>query len=275
MGGRRVQTAERAVLTTLPASEREQAVARIWTLKEAYLKMLGTGIADLLEVAFDPRSDRLLPGQKSRQAAASFQTWIVNCQGQPLSVAVAIRDPKTKGAFWRQWNEECRGRSRAKFVSGSKRADQRTAFASPFFEAQVRRRPEHPAVEFAGETLTYEELDRDANRIANYLISKGVGPDGLVGIYLKKSPRLYAVILGILKAGGGYVPIDPRAPLERIRAIAEDGKLHSIITEESSPISSRAISTRRFCASIASSVPLPRSRPQAFCASTPRSATRR
>lgn len=123
--------AERAALTTLPPSEREHAVARLWTLKEAYLKMLGTGIADLLEVAFDPRSDRFLPGQKSRKAAASFQTWIVNCQGQPLSVAVAIRDAKTKGAFWRQWNEECRGRSRAKFVSGSKRAGQRTAIAAP------------------------------------------------------------------------------------------------------------------------------------------------
>ncbi|MFA5956117.1 Pls/PosA family non-ribosomal peptide synthetase [Hyphomicrobium sp.] len=101
-----------------------------------------------------------------------------------------------------------------------------------YFEVQARRRPDHPAVEFAGETVSYEELDRSANRIANYLVSKGVGPDALVGIYLKKSPRLYAAILGILKAGGAYVPIDPRAPLERIRAIAEDGKLHSIITEE-------------------------------------------
>jgi non-ribosomal peptide synthetase-like protein len=101
-----------------------------------------------------------------------------------------------------------------------------------YFEAQVRRRPDHPAVEFAGEMLTYEELDQSANRIANYLIEKGVGPDVLVGIYLKKSPRLYATILGILKAGGGYVPIDPRAPLERIQAIAEDGNLHSIVTED-------------------------------------------
>ncbi len=101
-----------------------------------------------------------------------------------------------------------------------------------YFEAQVRRRPDHPAIEFAGETLTYEELDQTANRMANFLVSKGVGPNSLVGIFLKKSPRLYAAILGILKAGGGYVPIDPRSPLERIQAIAEDAKLRFIITED-------------------------------------------
>ncbi|CCB66054.1 4'-phosphopantetheinyl transferase [Hyphomicrobium sp. MC1] len=124
---------ERAAINALPAHERERTVARLWTLKESYLKMLGTGIADLLEVAFDPRNDCLLPGHMSRQAAASFQTWIVNCQGQLLSVAVAIRDPKKKGAFWRQLIGECRGRSRAKFVSDDNRAPSGAAVAASLF----------------------------------------------------------------------------------------------------------------------------------------------
>lgn len=124
---------ERAAINTLPVHERERTVARLWTLKEAYLKMLGTGIADLLEVAFDPRNDRLLSGQTSRHAAASFQTWIVNCQGQLLSVAVAIRDPTKKGAFWRRLIEECRGRSRAEFVSDDSRSPQGAAAAAPLF----------------------------------------------------------------------------------------------------------------------------------------------
>jgi len=101
-----------------------------------------------------------------------------------------------------------------------------------YFELQAERRPEHPAIEFAGETLTYEELDASANRMANYLVSRGVGPGALVGIFLKKSPRLYSTILGILKAGGAYVPIDPRAPIDRIRAIEEDAKLRLIVTED-------------------------------------------
>ncbi|HEX2842309.1 Pls/PosA family non-ribosomal peptide synthetase [Hyphomicrobium sp.] len=100
-----------------------------------------------------------------------------------------------------------------------------------FFEAQVEKRPNHTAVEFADESLTYKELDQQANRIANTLAARGVKPGDLVALYLKKSPRLYAAMLGILKAGAGYVPIDPRFPLERIRAILDDSRAKSIITE--------------------------------------------
>ncbi|MBS0231922.1 MAG: 4'-phosphopantetheinyl transferase superfamily protein [Proteobacteria bacterium] len=124
---------ERKAINALPISERSQAVSRLWTLKEAYLKMLGTGIADALVVAFDPRNNRLVSGQKDRRVATTFQTWIANCQGQPLSVAVAIRGAKTKGASWRQSIEECLVRLRAKSGTPGKRADQGTAIAAPLF----------------------------------------------------------------------------------------------------------------------------------------------
>ena len=100
-----------------------------------------------------------------------------------------------------------------------------------YFDAQVRRRADHIAVEFGNESLTYRELDHEANQIAHELISRGVRPGSLVAIYLKKSPRLYATILGILKAGAGYVPIDPRFPLDRIRAILEDSSATVIATQ--------------------------------------------
>ncbi len=100
-----------------------------------------------------------------------------------------------------------------------------------FFEAQVSRRPDHAAIEFADESLTYAELDQYANQIANALAARGVKPGDLVAFYLKKSPRLYAAMLGILKAGAGYVPIDPRFPLERIDAILEDSAARLLVTE--------------------------------------------
>ena len=100
-----------------------------------------------------------------------------------------------------------------------------------FFEAQARTRADHIALEFGNEVLTYGELNRHANQVAHALISRGVVPGDLVGIYLKKSPRLYATMLGILKAGAGYVPIDPRFPLERIRAILEDSGARVLATE--------------------------------------------
>lgn len=100
-----------------------------------------------------------------------------------------------------------------------------------FFEAQVRRRPHHTAIDFLDERVTYAKLDCEANRVANYLVGRGVRAGSLVGLCLSKSPLLYAAMLGILKAGAGYVPIDPRLPIERIRAIAEDAQLDLILTE--------------------------------------------
>ncbi len=100
-----------------------------------------------------------------------------------------------------------------------------------YFEAQVAQRPNKAAVEFSDESLTYAELDAYANQIAHRLISRGVRPGDLVALYLKKSPRLYAAMLAILKAGAGYVPIDPKFPLERIRAILEDSGAKAFVTE--------------------------------------------
>jgi non-ribosomal peptide synthetase-like protein len=100
-----------------------------------------------------------------------------------------------------------------------------------FFDVQVELRPHHTAIEFADETLTYAELDQYSNQIANALAARGVRPGDLVALYLKKSPRLYGAMLGILKAGAGYVPIDPRFPLERISAILEDSRARVIVTE--------------------------------------------
>ncbi len=106
-----------------------------------------------------------------------------------------------------------------------------TAAFAPLFELQAEKRHDHSAIEFVDETVTYGELDANANRIANALIERGVKPGALVALYMKKSPRLYAAMLGILKAGAGYVPIDPKFPLERIRAILEDSRAKVVITE--------------------------------------------
>jgi non-ribosomal peptide synthetase-like protein len=101
-----------------------------------------------------------------------------------------------------------------------------------FFEAQAELRPNSPAVEFSDDSVSYAALNRYANQIAHSLVARGVGPGDLVALYLTKSPRLYAAMLGILKAGAGYVPIDPKLPLERIRAILEDSGATDVITED-------------------------------------------
>jgi non-ribosomal peptide synthetase-like protein len=86
------------------------------------------------------------------------------------------------------------------------------------------------AISFRGSEITYEELDRRANRIAWWLFSRGLGRGSLVAILLERSSDTYACILGVLKAGAAYVPIDPEYPLNRIQYILADSKAKCLIT---------------------------------------------
>ncbi|XP_031634798.1 uncharacterized protein LOC116348076 [Contarinia nasturtii] len=90
------------------------------------------------------------------------------------------------------------------------------------FEAQVERSGQAIAVEFEGETLSYAELNAQANRLAHHLITRGVKPDDLIAICVKRSTKMIVAILGILKAGAAYVPLDPVYSSQRLRNILVD-----------------------------------------------------
>ncbi|NOK13568.1 amino acid adenylation domain-containing protein, partial [Corallococcus exercitus] len=99
------------------------------------------------------------------------------------------------------------------------------------FEAQVERVPGGVAVVAGGKQLTYAELDAKANRLARALVKQGVGPDVLVGLYVERTVEAVVGMLGILKAGGGYVPMDTSFPEARVKAIAEDAGLRVVVTQ--------------------------------------------
>jgi amino acid adenylation domain-containing protein len=100
------------------------------------------------------------------------------------------------------------------------------------FEAQVVRTPEAIAAEFQGEQLTYRELNRRANQLAHYLQKQGVGPEVLVGICVERRLEMLVSMLGVLKAGGGYVPLDPKYPRERTAFMIEDAGLSLVLTHQ-------------------------------------------
>ena len=79
----------------------------------------------------------------------------------------------------------------------------------------AKRFPSRPAVACRGAVVSYRDLEEESNRLARLLAAEGIGPQSLVGLYLPKSPRSVVAMLGVLKAGAAYVPIDPNAPVRR------------------------------------------------------------
>ena len=101
------------------------------------------------------------------------------------------------------------------------------------FEQHAARRPDAVAVAFRDRTLTYGELDEQSTRLANYLRSLGVKADSRVGIFVERSPEMIVGLLGLLKAGGGYVPLEPSYPVERIAFLVRNSELQAVLTVDS------------------------------------------
>ncbi|MBY8847763.1 amino acid adenylation domain-containing protein, partial [Saccharothrix sp. MB29] len=104
------------------------------------------------------------------------------------------------------------------------------------FEEQVRRTPDAPAVLHRDTVLSYAELDARAERLAAALAHRGVGPERLVGIALPRDERLPVALLGVLKVGAAYVPLDPAHPAERIAYLVEDSGVDTILTGAGMPV---------------------------------------
>ena len=99
------------------------------------------------------------------------------------------------------------------------------------FELQAERTPAAPALIFEGETLTYRRLHRRANKLAHHLRGLGVGKDSLVGVCMERSVEMVVALLGILKAGAAYVPLDPDDPADRLRFMLDDARVPVLLTQ--------------------------------------------
>ena len=100
------------------------------------------------------------------------------------------------------------------------------------FERQAEQTPGAVAVVFEDASLTYRELNERANRLAHFLLRRGVGPEVCVGLCLERSPELVVSLLAVLKAGGAYVPLDPGYPAERLAFMLADSGVRVVLTQE-------------------------------------------
>lgn len=101
------------------------------------------------------------------------------------------------------------------------------------FEKQVARTPESTAILFERGSLTYGELNARANRLAHYLRRRGAGPGGRVALCMERTPEIVVALLGVLKAGAAYVPLETGLPRERLSGMLADSEASVALTQSS------------------------------------------
>ncbi|HET6975219.1 MAG TPA: amino acid adenylation domain-containing protein [Pyrinomonadaceae bacterium] len=104
-------------------------------------------------------------------------------------------------------------------------------FVHELFEAQAKLTPDAVALVFENERLSYRELNEQSNRVAHYLRDAGVAGGELVGLFMSRSLQMIVGLLGILKAGAAYLPLDERYPAERLLFMLEDSGVRVVLTE--------------------------------------------
>jgi amino acid adenylation domain-containing protein len=127
--------------------------------------------------------------------------------------------PEEEGLLLKDWNATDRAYPFVQSIRG-------------LFEAQAAATPDATAAVCGEERITYGELNLRANRLAHYLKKRGVGPDTPVGVCLSRSFETLVAVLGVLKAGGAYAPLDPAYPAERVAYMLEDSHAPLVLTEE-------------------------------------------
>ncbi|XP_055308908.1 uncharacterized protein LOC129572832, partial [Sitodiplosis mosellana] len=147
-------------------------------------------------------------GAYMQQALESIADALTNMPEQPLRTLTVI-PPEERMLLLHTWNE-----TTATYPSEH--------CLHQLFEAQVEREGQAIAVEYKGETMSYMELNAQANQLAHYLIARGVKPDDLIALCVERSITMIVAMLGILKAGGAYVPLDPVYPSQRLTNILQD-----------------------------------------------------
>ena len=163
-----------------------------------------------------------LAGDTVAQLAAHFEHLLMALIADPQAALgeLSMLSDAERQHVLRDWNA-----TEAEFPS--------EACIQSLIEAQVELTPDAPALVFAGEELSYAEVNRRANQLAHKLRELGVGPDALVGISVERSLEMVIGLVAIIKAGGAYVPLDPDYPQDRLAYMIEDSGVQLLLTQSS------------------------------------------
>ncbi|HVR95471.1 MAG TPA: amino acid adenylation domain-containing protein, partial [Thermoanaerobaculia bacterium] len=181
--------------------------------------MLAEG-ADGLGASFQLNTD-LFDVATIERMAGHFRTLLAGAVAEPGSPVrdLPLLTPEERAELVCEWNATAADYPRERLVH-------------ELFEEQADRTPERPALVHDHRSLTYLELERRANQLAHHLMKMGVGPEVAVGVHLDRSPDMAVSVLGVLKTGAGYLPLDPAYPEDRVSYMLEDAGAPVVLTQE-------------------------------------------
>ncbi len=176
--------------------------------------------ADHLSCSAEYNSD-VFDAETIRDLLEHYRLLLGSASAAPEDATADLRllGPAEEHRIVTEWNE-----TRAEYLRGATLPD--------LFAAAAARSPDAPALWFEGESETFHGLDRRSNQVARALRARGAGPGTLVGIAVERSIAMVVGLLGILKSGAAYVPLDPAYPRERLALMAEDSSLRLLVTED-------------------------------------------
>ena len=180
------------------------------------LEETGRGLRGVLEYSTD-----LFDEPTVRRALESFRVLLEGIARDaelPVS-ALPLLTPEDERRMLFEWNDTA-----VEFPRG--------VCVHELFEAQAEHTPEATAVVCGGERLSYRELNTRACQLADYLRTRGVGPESVVGVMFERSSEMVVALLGILKAGAAYVPLDAEHPPSRLAFMLEDARVQVLLTQE-------------------------------------------
>ncbi|MER7001357.1 amino acid adenylation domain-containing protein, partial [Streptomyces sp. NPDC000410] len=211
IGGGRVDDAALDGIAVLPARERTNYPLTVDVDDDGNRFEL---IVDAL-VPIDPASVGALLRATTEHLVAALERVVDGGQDLPLA-SVQVLDEAARRRVLTEWND-----------TAVELPDQ-SVVAS--FEAQAARNPDVVAVAYEGVDVSYAELNARANRLARLLVGRGVGTESVVAVVLERGADLMAAVLGVLKAGGAYLSVDPEYPAERIAYMLEDAAPAVVLT---------------------------------------------
>jgi natural product biosynthesis luciferase-like monooxygenase protein len=164
-------------------------------------------------------SSSVLPTSAVRRMQHQFATAVSALAHGPAAplAALPLLDPREQAQLLIEWNDTARPIS--------------AKTTHELFEEQAARTPDATAVVFRDRALTYRDLNRRANHLAGRLRAAGVAPEAVVGVFVDRSLEMIVALLGVLKAGGAYLPLDPAFPQERLAWMVEDAGARVLVTQ--------------------------------------------